>query len=68
MEASMSNHNIALPKLVERARPILAPRDAELILPHMRGACVTKGATVHMLFRVTGGRADQKHLKESQAG
>src|SRR4051794_29549088 len=28
--------------------------EAELFLPHMRGACVTVGNTVHTLFRVSG--------------
>ena len=33
--------------------PMPAIHEAELILPNMRGACVTVGGTVHTLFRLT---------------
>ena len=41
------------PNLTREAAPAIA-HEAELILPNMRGACVTVGGKVHTLFRLNG--------------
>ena len=40
--------------LITNARIAPPPEnEAEIVLPHMRGACVTVGTVVHTLFRVS---------------
>jgi hypothetical protein len=53
MEDTMRKSDEAL-LLITNAR--IAPpaaNEAEIVLPHMRGACVTVGNVVHTLFRLS---------------
>ena len=63
MEIAMREHGTAFEHLVADGRTepafgaTVAPipqHEAELFLPHMRGACLTIGKTVHTLFRLSG--------------
>jgi hypothetical protein len=51
-EDAMSKTDQILRAFADQAIAPIAAHEAELILPNMRGACVTVGKTVHTLFRL----------------
>jgi hypothetical protein len=50
MEAAMLKHDVTIDQWGEPAD--YAAHDAEMILPNMRGACVTVDGKVHALFHL----------------